>query len=195
MKNQKFKEKKCSQIFTTMTKSEIQVQLNQNYTLFCAFYKTMNEEDFRYTPPEKWDTGQHLDHIRRAISPIVLATALPKWLLRILFGKANRASRNFDGLVIKYQEKLAAGGRASGQFIPKPIPFSVKEKQIESIEEIVVKINHQLERWSEADLDTYLLPHPILGKLTVREMMYFTVYHAVHHHHLAKTYLSTRLRN
>lgn len=45
-----------------MTKSVIQAQLTQNYAAFCAFYKTMNEADFRYTPPEKWDIGQHLDH-------------------------------------------------------------------------------------------------------------------------------------
>lgn len=175
-----------------MTKSEIQAQLTQNYTSFCTFYKTMNEADFRYTPPEKWDIGQHLDHIKRAVTPIVLATALPKWLLRILFGKANRVSRSFDELVERYQGKLAAGGRASGQFIPKPISFAVKAKQIESIEKMVVKINHQLEQWSEADLDTYLLPHPIIGKLTMREMMYFTIYHAEHHLHLAKNYLNNR---
>jgi hypothetical protein len=97
-----------------------------------------------------------------------------------------------DELVERYQGKLAAGGRASGQFIPKPISFAVKAKQIETIEKMVVKINHQLEGWSEADLDTYLLPHPILGKLTMREMMYFTVYHVEHHLHLAKNYLSNR---
>ena len=175
-----------------MNKTEIQTQLTQHYAAFCTFYKTMNEADFRYTPPEKWDIGQHLDHIKRAITPIVLATALPKWLLRILFGKANRVSRGFDELEERYQGKLAAGGRASGQFIPQPIAFTVKAKQIESIEKMVVKINHQLEGWSEADLDTYLLPHPILGKLTMREMMYFTVYHAGHHLHLAKNYLSSR---
>jgi hypothetical protein len=27
------------------------------------------------------------------------------------------------------------------------------------------------------------LPHPLLGKLTLREMLYFTAYHADHHRH------------
>jgi hypothetical protein len=26
-----------------------------------------------------------------------------------------------------------------------------------------------------------VLPHPLLGKLTIREMLYFTVYHGEHH--------------
>jgi hypothetical protein len=36
-------------------------------------------------------------------------------------------------------------------------------------------------RWREEDLDYYRLPHPLLGKLTVREMLFFTVYHNYHH--------------
>ena len=35
--------------------------------------------------------------------------------------------------------------------------------------------------WREADLDRYLLPHPLLGKLTIREMLFFTLYHNYHH--------------
>ncbi len=35
--------------------------------------------------------------------------------------------------------------------------------------------------WSEAALDRYRLPHPLLGKLTVREMLFFTLYHNAHH--------------
>ena len=37
-----------------------------------------------------------------------------------------------------------------------------------------------------ADLDAVLLPHPLLGKLTVREMLFFTVYHVQHHRALVE---------
>jgi hypothetical protein len=30
-------------------------------------------------------------------------------------------------------------------------------------------------------LDLLILPHPLLGKLTLREMLYFTLYHVEHH--------------
>lgn len=39
----------------------------------------------------------------------------------------------------------------------------------------------RIENWSEADLDRYRLPHPLLGKLTVRDMLLFTVQHLAHH--------------
>ena len=34
----------------------------------------------------------------------------------------------------------------------------------------------------EEDLDNYILPHPLIGKTTIREMLYFTIYHVQHHH-------------
>ncbi|MEO8501391.1 MAG: hypothetical protein ABI565_10790 [Vicinamibacteria bacterium] len=39
---------------------------------------------------------------------------------------------------------------------------------------------------SEA-LDSTRLPHPILGRLSVREMAFFTLYHLRHHHALIRS--------
>jgi hypothetical protein len=46
-----------------------------------------------------------------------------------------------------------------------------------SIDELVSLVA----RWPENALDRRLLPHPLLGRLTVREMLFFTVYHNRHH--------------
>jgi hypothetical protein len=54
----------------------------------------------------------------------------------------------------------------------------------------VTTLNKRLKKYSEASLDELILPHPLLGKLTLREMLYFTIYHAGHHHHLIETALS-----
>ena len=36
----------------------------------------------------------------------------------MVFGKANRASKDYAGLITKYKTKLQAGGKASGRFVP-----------------------------------------------------------------------------
>ena len=36
-------------------------------------------------------------------------------------------------------------------------------------------------KWSDAKLDKYIAPHPLLGKITLRELAYFTIYHIQHH--------------
>ena len=48
----------------------------------------------------------------------------------------------------------------------------------------------EVERWSERAMDRYRLPHPLLGQLTVREMLFFTLYHNVHHIHVVARRLS-----
>jgi len=36
-------------------------------------------------------------------------------------------------------------------------------------------------RWPEAALDTHALPHDLLGRVSVRELMFFVLYHDRHH--------------
>ena len=41
-------------------------------------------------------------------------------------------------------------------------------------------------KFSVSDLDTYLLPHPLLGKMTIREISLWTAYHTEHHYKILK---------
>jgi len=44
------------------------------------------------------------------------------------------------------------------------------------------RLANAIERnWTDEKLDNYLAPHPLLGKLTLRELIYFTIYHTEHH--------------
>lgn len=144
----------------------------------------LNERDV--SRDGKWTPAQQLDHILRAVRPLVMAMRLPRWFLRWRFGKPNRPPRDFDALVARYTEKLAAGGRASGRFVPPPIPAREVEHVAQALETTVTALVREVGRWSEQELDTVLLPHPLLGKLTVREMLFFTIYHAQHHHALVE---------
>ncbi len=37
------------------------------------------------------------------------------------------------------------------------------------------------EQWDETALDQYQVPHPVIGNLTVREMLFFTIHHNLRH--------------
>ena len=89
-------------------------------------------------------------------------------------------------LVTKYKIKLAAGGKASGPFIPSAINFEKKEELIKKYKEQKQKLIAKIEKQSENDLDVYILPHPLLGKVTLREMLFFTIHHNEHHLELLK---------
>jgi len=98
-----------------------------------------------------------------------------------LFGKTNRPSKTYDEVVTKYKTKLAAGGKASGPFIPPTIKFEKKDELIKKYDQQKQKLISKIEKQSETDLDKYILPHPLLGKVTLREMLYFTIHHNEHH--------------
>ncbi len=168
-----------------MTKKDIIERMEVNHASFISFFAGMNSEDFMYAPEEKWSAGQQLDHIRRALKPLRLLLGLPKWAVRILVKKANRPSRTYEELIEKYTRKLKEGGRASGRFIPLEVKFSEKNNLLKKVEKEVLAINRSLVNYQESELDHLVLPHPLLGYITLREMMYFTIYHVQHHQNLS----------
>ena len=167
-----------------MNKQTILEQLDIHHAEFRHLIGSLNETEYLTAPVGKWNAGQQLDHICRSVGPVNLAFGLPGFLLRLLFGKANRSSRSYEGLVEKYKTKLAEGGRASGPFIPLHAEWGKREKLLRKLEHLVSALKRKVEKTDDNQLDTLILPHPLLGKLTLREMLYFTIYHVQHHQNL-----------
>ena len=164
-----------------MIKQEIIRQLETNHNEFIDLLLSLNENDFLLSVNNKWSAGQQFKHICLSVSPLALGLRLPVIFLRIFFGKANRLSKAYDELVAKYHDKLQKGGVASGRFVPKPIAFEQRKDLERKLSGSVKQLCKNVGGFTEAQLDTYILPHPLLGKLTVREMLYFTIYHVEHH--------------
>jgi len=165
-----------------MTKQHIIGMLKGNHFEFTTYLATLTEQQFITAEEGKWSPGQQLDHLVRSVSPLAQALMLPKFIPRLLFGKANRPSRTYEQQVEHYQQKLITGGKASGKYVPSAVTFDQRDALITKLNEQVEKLAHQLNPFSEEDLDKLLLPHPLLGKLTLREMLFFTMYHVQHHH-------------
>jgi hypothetical protein len=167
-----------------MNKEEIIQQLQANHQKFCDAVLSLTDEEFISSTNGKWAAGQQLDHIYRSVNALNQGLSLPKFIIRLYVGKANRPSKTYEALIAKYKLKLGAGGKAVGRFIPREIDnkekLSLKEKLINTVASLCKKVN----RYSEPQLDYYILPHPLLGKLTMRETLYFTIYHVEHHQNL-----------
>lgn len=169
-----------------MNKEEIAQLLEVNHTHFVKQISGLNDADFCYEPKGKWSAGQQLDHLLRSVSPVNMALGLPKFIVQWKFGTANRSSKTYEGLVEKYNRKLLEGGKASGRFVPLSVTADSKEKLLSRLTSVVSKLCNKTQKHSEEALDKFILPHPLLGKLTFREMLYFTAYHVEHHKHLVE---------
>ena len=67
------------------------------------------------------------------------------------------------------------------EFWPDGIPLKRREKSLQKLGKLVQKLCGRLSKYTEEEFDQYILPHPLMGKLTLREMLYFTIYHVQHH--------------
>lgn len=161
-----------------MNKTEIISELRKA----TAQYKTvepLNEQQLYATENDKWSVAENLEHLILSVKPVNLALGLPKITL-LAFGKANRPAKNYDEVVAYYQSKLQEGAKATKDYIP-----AKQRNKAELLQDFSLKhetLINKLESWSEGDLDKYFLPHPILGKLSVREILFFTIYHINHHY-------------
>ncbi|HMK26581.1 MAG TPA: DinB family protein [Chitinophagaceae bacterium] len=166
-----------------LTIHEIGQQIHTAATDFLHYCSSLTEEQFFFQPADKWSPAQQVRHLIIAADNTRLAFALPKFIVRWYAGKPNRPSRSYDELVAKYKLKLEQGGKASGRFIPKPIPASYgKQKMLDQFKNSMDKLVHAIQsKWKETQLDQYIAPHPLLGKITLRELGYFTVHHTYHH--------------
>lgn len=172
-----------------MQQSLINKALKENHLHFISVLKTYSEAELNFALPGKWSAKQQAEHLLKSIRPVTLAFNIPVLIPKIIFGKANRPSRSFDVLKSRYEEKLSLGGRASSPFVPAARNINLNNI-LNSIEENINKLSRAVDRKSEEELDVFILPHPLLGKLTLREMLYFTSFHVQHHEESIRNQLS-----
>lgn len=153
------------------------------------FFRSLSPEEFVLRVGDAWTPAEHLQHLNTAVSAVARGLSISPWILRLRFGRAERPSRTFVELRDDYRDRLARGGRASGRFVPPREELSPEQTTIRQTQllarwqRVNSRLMTSLDRWSEDDLDRIRLPHPILGKITAREMVYFVIYHG--HHHIA----------
>lgn len=164
-----------------MDKREIAQNLEDHYAEFCDLIQSFSTVDFNHHAEGKWSAAQQLDHLIRSVSPVVMGLSLPKFLLRLVFGQAKRPSMDYDTLVKTYQDALASGGKSPKAYEPKVAGASFQSTGTAKLTHLISRLNRLVESLSEAELDQLQAPHPLIGKLTLRELLYFTVYHVQHH--------------
>lgn len=146
---------------------------------FIDFIKALPDNEFSKQYDNKWSAGQNLKHIFLSVRPLNQALYLPKFLF-LIFGGSGKSS-SYDALVERYQSKLKNGAKATRSYIPKKVSLSQKTRLIQKLNKTIESLGEKVNQLKESDLDKYRLPHPIIGFITIREMLYFGIYHPQHH--------------
>lgn len=149
------------------------------------YWNAMPEEEFVAPIGASWSPADHVRHLTKSVRAVSRGMAMPKLLLRVVFPMRARVSRRYEVLVQAYHRALRDGGQA-GRFAPSPRavtgpPDAYRREVLEQHREAVERLAAQAMSWTRHQVDDIAMPHPLLGKLTVREMLMFTLYHNHHH--------------
>jgi len=170
----------------TFTKADLITSFEKVHREVATYFLSIPLESFFKSPSNKWSPAENLLHLVKSVKPVTMAMKMPRLLLTILFGKPQTASRRFEQVKETYQRRLANGGKAAGRFIPSiqeipSHPEQFKNNLVQKWNTTGASLIAVLRNWQDENFDKYLLPHPLLGKLTIREMLFFTLYHDLHH--------------
>lgn len=169
---------------TTLTKS-----LDENAVQFIELVKGLNQGEFEVNIHDKWSAGQDLVHLIKVLQIVNIGFTLPKPFLRLLFGINKNDSRSFENLQQLYKNALEGGAKAPTIYIPKPVSFNEKENLIQKYASLNKSFIDKLNSHTTSELDSYRLPHPILGKISLGELASFTSFHTSHHFESLKSKL------
>jgi hypothetical protein len=147
------------------------------------FYSSIPDEQFFSKPESGWSPLENIKHLNSAITVVAIFTRKELSFLLLLFGKGN--SQNTIPEVVKnYNDKLNSGSGA-GVFTPffssTQIEKGRKESEIKSLQSSIQTLIDVVRHWTDEELDKINILHPIMGIITVREMLYFNFYHLYHH--------------
>ena len=162
-----------------MNKNEIISQLNISHSVF--WENAIHFPNPKISVKGKWSVSQNVEHINIALIRLGNYLALPKLSIESNFGLSERTSTNYVKIFKVFRNTFENGIKTTDDFVPKiNLETSIIELVDQGKNSLDVFISN-LRNWTEEELDLYNCPHPVLGKITVREILYFTIYHVQHH--------------
>lgn len=165
-----------------MKKEEIIRLIDQHHKDFIDFIKKLRPEDLEYHTNDKWSAKQQLQHIILCVSPLIRVFGMDEKLIEQTFGSVSRPNQSYDELKEEYIDKLQRGGKAPKIYVPVNNTENQLEMLMQSLTALVRTLCVQIENFSESQLESLVVPHPILKNITLKEMLFNMIYHVQHHH-------------
>ena len=164
-----------------MNKTEIKDSLEKHYSIFINYILGLSLDEFTFSNASKWTAGQQLKHIVLCVRPIVQVFEMPNTMIKQNFGTSKAKSRTYDKLLRDFLMKLNQGGKAPSQYVPEIVTQKEKFELLSNLSKLIERLNKEIEVFTENELETLCIPHPLLGSISLREMLYNMIYHVQHH--------------
>lgn len=166
------------------SRAEIRAALLHQQEEIAAYVDRFSDDSFFAAQGEHWSPAGHLRHLNKSVRAVAGGVRQPRLAL-LAFGRSKSGSRSYDEVVAVYRAALDAGGQA-GRYgpsdrVPDLTPAEWRRQIMSRWASSGEELRKALLGWSEEQLDVYRVPHPLIGKLTLRELMLWNLYHNAHH--------------
>lgn len=171
-----------------MDRQIIAETLEEKHQELFDWLHTTDDEIWTKGPENRWTTGQHMLHLVQSMRLLNKALRYPKFLIRYKFGTSNRPSRTYEEVAKRYEERLAENQEKAKKFnsqlrVPAP---KEKSELIQDLQILNKKLQYKTRKLKDKHLDKLLLPHPLMGRMTLREIIMWTAHHTDHHVEILK---------
>ncbi len=165
-----------------MEKQVLFNRLQQEVDALVQTVETVSEAQFFEQPnPEKWSIGQNVQHLIESTKPLVGLFGKPELMEQ--WPKSTRPSQSYEEVKTVYNNALQSPP-------PRLLVYrhlnteGGKTEIVNNLKSVTAKLLERANQLSDADLDSYQIPHPLINLLTAREFLHFTTYHTLHHHEI-----------
>ena len=166
-----------------MKKEAIAILLEEKKKILFNWLENTPEDNWEKGPENKWTVSQQILHLTNSLQLLNNALSYPRFFLKYKFGTCNREPRDYNTVAEKYQQKLIENkdrARVFNQKLKKPL-LKDRKRLLTRLQIQSKKLQYKLLKSSDINLDTLVIPHPLMGKMTIREIIMWTAHHTEHH--------------
>ena len=166
-----------------MDKIAIADLLEEKHQKLFDWLEKQPEDIWDKGPDGKWTTGQQILHLTNSLQLLNNALSYPRFFLKYKFGTCNRETRSYEFVAKNYQKKLLQNKESVSVFnqnLKKPL-LKDRARLITRLQIQNKKLQYKSRKISDINLDSLVIPHPLMGKMKLREIIMWTAHHTEHH--------------
>lgn len=165
-----------------LNKESIIVSLESNWQAILDWCTQHQDKDFNEPLAKgKWSIAQTLYHLAKITRHMNRGLKMPKLVLLGMFGKNKRVEKTYVEIVEHFSNLMSSGGISPAQYVAEKNRVFEKEILLKRFSDELKDLKAYLEKWDDKSMSQYVLPHPGLDKITIREILFYTIWHTNHH--------------
>jgi len=172
------------------TKLEIMAALESNVEFSATLFSSLPDSLMFDGDPDHWSPAHHLVHLTEASVSVERALrrgTLPSHPTAKSRSYAEVRDAAAASVAATPKDRLLEMGRRA-----VIAPGTTRQDVVEAFATASARLRDAAAAWTEDALDRHALAHPLMGELTVREMLLFFVVHERHHLKSVRTRLEAQ---